>query len=46
MKHPIYLALGLVTCGYLTVANLRGWSFWKTVSPTRWIPGMSGSHHK
>lgn len=46
MKHPIYLALGALACAYLATANLRGWSFWQTVSPTRWFPGSSGLHHK
>jgi hypothetical protein len=46
MKHPIYLALGAITCLYLGLANLRGWSFWQTVSPARWGARAAGFHHK
>lgn len=46
MKHPIYTALGALACAYLAFANLRGWSFWQTVSPNRWISSASGPHHK
>lgn len=27
MKHPIYTALGLMTCAFLATSNARGWSF-------------------
>ncbi len=46
MRHPIYLAFGIIACAYLALANLRGWSFWQTVSPARWTHGGSGFHHK
>jgi hypothetical protein len=46
MKHPLYFGLGLFACLYLALANLRGWSFWQSVSPTRWSSGGSSSHHK
>ncbi|MBB5037295.1 hypothetical protein [Prosthecobacter dejongeii] len=29
MKHPIYTALGLMTCAFLATSNARGWSFWQ-----------------
>ena len=46
MKHPIYMALGALTCLYLATSNLRGWSLWQTLSPARWGHGASGFHHK
>jgi hypothetical protein len=46
MKHPLYLALAGFACAYLAFANLRGWSFWQTISPTRWISSASGPRHK
>jgi hypothetical protein len=27
MKHPIYTALAILSCSYLTLANTRGWNF-------------------
>lgn len=46
MKHPIYSALGALACLYLALSNQRGWSFWQTVSPTRWFSSHSGATHK
>lgn len=46
MRHPLYFLFGAIACAYLAVANFRGWSFWQSVSPTRWVPGMSRFHHK
>lgn len=46
MKHPLYLALAGLACGYLAFANLRGWSLWQTLAPARWVSSTTGSHHK
>ena len=46
MKHPIYFALGLMSCAYLLTANVRGWSFWKSLTPGRSGSSTSGFHHK
>jgi hypothetical protein len=27
MKHPIYTTVALISCAYLGMANLNGWSF-------------------
>lgn len=29
MKHPVYTTLSLMACAYLSLANVRGWSFWQ-----------------
>jgi len=32
MKHPIYTALALLSCGYLTMANTRGWNYFTSTA--------------
>ncbi|HEX8295489.1 MAG TPA: hypothetical protein VF593_04275 [Chthoniobacteraceae bacterium] len=44
MKHPIYTALGALLCAYLVTANLRGWSLFHTLSPTRLLTGGRATH--
>lgn len=43
MKHPFYLLWAALLTGYLAVANTNGWSFWHSVTPMRWMPGLRGS---
>ncbi|MBK8095291.1 MAG: hypothetical protein IPK32_25790 [Verrucomicrobiaceae bacterium] len=32
MKHPIYNTLSILACGYLALANTRGWSILQSSS--------------
>jgi len=46
MKHPIYYLLATAICGYLALANARGWSFLHTVNPARFGPAGARATHK
>lgn len=46
MKHPIYLVIAAAVCGYLTVANVRGLSFFHSIIPARLSPFGAATSHK
>lgn len=41
MKHPVYLLLVAVACGYVATANSRGWSLIRTAT-TGMRAGLGG----
>lgn len=51
MKHPIYTMLAIISCGYLTLANTRGWNYFAssavrnslTNTSYRYRPAIHGS---
>jgi hypothetical protein len=42
LRHPLYTALALGACTWLSVANSRGLSFFHTVNPATWMNRGSG----
>lgn len=47
IKTPFYLLWVILCLGYLSMANLRGWSLIHTLSPRNLFShGNSGFHHK
>ncbi|MEO5716108.1 MAG: hypothetical protein ABIT37_21695 [Luteolibacter sp.] len=47
IKSPFYLLWAILCLGYLTLANLRGWSLIHTLTPNRAAAhGTSGLNHK
>ncbi len=48
MKSPFYIAWVIIVLGYLAMANMRGWSLFHSLSPSRLFSGRpsSGFHHK
>ena len=46
MKAPFYLIWVVLCLGYLSLANLRGWSLIHTLTPRLFSQGSSGFQHK
>lgn len=46
MKNPIYIGMALAACGYLAIANARGWSWMYFANPARWTSSGARFQHK
>jgi hypothetical protein len=48
LRYPVYLLLALLSCGYLTASNLRGWSPWQIFASGPATRGLNGpaTRHK
>jgi len=45
LRHPLYTALALGACSWLSFANARGLSFFQLTSPASWKPGGTAYIH-
>jgi hypothetical protein len=42
-QHPFYLAFTIFASIYLALSNARGWSFFHSINPGRWLGSSHGS---